>query len=442
DPYFVCKLMSLSIFPERGLRGGVFYCDQTLLAIHTPTSREIYADYREAIDRHVESFDVPTSKAVEPLPGDTVSFLSRWEHEADHLRRHLATSLGFLFHHLQLWHTLALEREFPVAIRVRPEAPFPVFTRSQVRDLANFWTGDLRDDLARYGREPLAHREKLLYVSQNILARSLFHPVEERQVCAAILALSRYNLIARSALPESSCKFAEDWRGGVASAGNLSAPAIDEAIFTGEALFEFMAVVEEMSIEFELQRQRPLGASAAYDLMIAETRYNCVSRLWLGMFPEIGSRWDRALVATNTPRRPFHFARMYPIELFAVVDLALWIPVGPQGIQSSRGVLSWADIDPGHRFLRAMKLLRSRYSGASFHWLSSNYDADNRVFVDAQNQFADHFGWPRAGELAASWLSFLQRGNAAQPLAPLFLTHPGAARMEAARRLLKYRQKD
>lgn len=301
-------------------------------------------------------------------PGDTpllspeeAEVVLKLEHEIDHLHRVLATSFG-LFDHL------VRSRQVDLLLRGRAEFESP---------------GGAPD-----GR-----------------------PVEA--------ALRYGGLSAALTCPSSATDdgwrdgpdlFADVWRGGggLAPGGCGSAPRTAYQIratertrpLGGLVFLELFALVREVS----LRSYAGLDRAAVDDLFYQPT------------YQQVGQLWKRA-VRDPLVRLPDRVSGVWPggvdpqqvlpVECYAAADLALWPPLGPAG---PVGAAAWRDVQPGHRFLRALEVISDLVPDRT---PTANLAAESERLRDVQGVVCSALGWPTPTRVAAAWEGHLRAAVAA-----------------------------
>jgi len=157
-----------------------------------------------------------------------------------------------------------------------------------------------------------------------------------------------------------------------------------------------------MSIIHELCWRSRLGGEIDGwgELVAGDQRYKRILILWHSVFPD-------SMYFDQGEMRPTDLItdayRMYPVEFYALLDLALWIPFTPRGFRTPRRPIRWEDVQPGHRFQRAVALWKE--SGRRLTPISS--DERERCFDETQEWVAERMGWESPRGLAIEWSEYL-----------------------------------
>jgi hypothetical protein len=141
------------------------------------------------------------------------------------------------------------------------------------------------------------------------------------------------------------------------------------------------------------------GSAAAKDLERG-AEYSILLEIWMrGISKEDFSRRP----AGTTPLKLLAASRMWPLELFAAAELALWIPMGPSGLIIKDLPLGWQDIDPGLRFWRCIQAIKA----TAIPLTPIDDEEAGERFVAIQDFLAARFGWPSPKKLAKQWLNYV-----------------------------------
>jgi hypothetical protein len=172
-------------------------------------------------------------------------------------------------------------------------------------------------------------------------------------------------------------------------------PEIDE--FLGaQHLYEQMAILQELSYRTLLGG----GMDTWITLLSEDVRYRRVLNLWHHYFPHAHALDNGRMRDTDIVSDIY---RIFPVEFYAALDLALWVPFLPTGFSGVSGAVRWEDVQPGHRFLRAIQFLKD--AGTQLTPIT----ADHREarFSEVQNWVASELGWMPAEKLAFAWHEYL-----------------------------------
>jgi hypothetical protein len=391
----------------------IFKSQQSILGIDAGNHlRSALADHPEPSATKGEIFS--------GVPDAAVDFNVTYRHEQDHLRRILCTSFGLLIHHLQSNDAGVLQRSFCGAMGDRALDSFPVFDSADAIRL--------RKSLLNKGIEPFIEILKTespqkylaLYCSRKALVRALVDGIPKDELSLALGGLltiktnrerpAELNMDAPEALILKTCL------------------EIQNSKLNGRSLLEFLATYQGLNT----MMQQGGHGKIALATLAAGDEYNLIPRLWNGMFGDSGGFAEGSGSNDDFDLSAF---RTLPLELFAAVDLALWIPAGPLGLCSKRKELGWADLEPGIRFWRCMDLLKQAGIGPS------SIDCKDNVqrFRETQDALANHLGWPTVDELAQEWLAFFEESKMSGTFDGYFLEHPGDKRISLSTSLLRLR---
>ena len=167
-------------------------------------------------------------------------------------------------------------------------------------------------------------------------------------------------------------------------------------VLGAQALLEFFAVGKESSYAaFAIDK-----SAVPVEDYRKVTLYNLVGAIWRDLYqfpmPVVSAEsWTEDAQPLNGKR--------FPIELYAAVDLALWVPFTPDGWVQG---MEWLDVHPGWRFLKILDLLKA--TDKPMTPFSSADAMTDEHFEGLQAEWAIQLGWPKASELARDWLAALE----------------------------------
>jgi len=301
------------------------------------------------------------------------------------LRRQFSTSSGLLRLHLQSLLVTACQQLITACRSQNIDIPFPLLERWNVRRTHSELFADCLMLLAECRNVDVATGAAIraLMASAGIWGIESGTSLQNR-----VLADSAMLLVAREGSFEPL---------GVATP-HLR-PEIDEWLGATQ-LYEHMAMLQELSYRTLLGG----GMAEWRSLVDADLRYSMIMRLWHHFFPQ--ARWaDVGSMRSDDVITDVY--RVYPVEFYAALDLALWIPLSPNGFAGSSRPLHWEDIQPGHRFLAALSTLKN--SGRDLTPVTS--DEREFQFRATQRWLAARLGWPSPEVLANEWRDYLQTGG-------------------------------
>ena len=172
---------------------------------------------------------------------------------------------------------------------------------------------------------------------------------------------------------------------------SASRQELDEGV-GAHHLYEHMAVLHELSVRCQFAA----NIDAWAEMCASDKRYRIIANYWQKYFPSI----QHELLPTDLIAEPY---TIYPIEFYAILDLALWIPYVPSGILPG---FRWEDVQPGHRFVRLVHLLRAANSKSLTPVGSLSPNERNNHFEQIQGKLATLLGWPEPRTLARQWLDY------------------------------------
>lgn len=324
------------------------------------------------------------------VPFAARQFMAIRAHEQDHFRRLLGTTFGFLGDSLRcLWLALAAKRIGETA-EPGSHSLFPLMPSH--RPVSSTFEGSLRSVQAQAERG-LHTVESIRGISS--LLEALLDDVKTPDSASAFWFLAN----GQTELAESLLGVVDPatWMG---SAPCLVDNSGKRHSLTGRHLLEFFAIGEHANAFLRTGSElRDID-----ELMSNESRHYSLAILaWHSI---VGSQ-DLAQVGGQRKRDDdliIDWYRLFPFELYAAADLALWPPFYPDADFSIEGKLKWADIDPGRRFVRALSYFAE--SGLTPGPIPVEYR--NERFLEIQAGICRRFGWPSPELLAAKWLAHLQ----------------------------------
>ncbi len=404
--------------PDARLRSGLAFFLPDCLYIDVARSREQLAALK--LEELKAALQAAASKATRgeifsAAPAAPKHFVAEMAHEHDHLRRYVGTSFGLLTHYLHCKTLEQLPPAFDELARSGADG-LPLLVRSK--------RAGLRGEALS---ENLSVTAMLAGLQDLYLALDRSVPLEHFRLGEEVLRreLDLAGLKLRP-LRESCRRYRTD----------QTSPTFDfrgdSKRFTARTLLEFFAVGAQgnalLNLGDELHPVAELISDGSLD-------YSFIHVLWDRQFPlehlPLPGQQDR-----ESDQPSVDYYRMYQFELFTLLDLALWVPFGPEGFVAGDGTLGWEDINPAFRFLRAMDVLRGwRVEGTT---IPGNEASRNHLFGDLQERVCAVLDWPTPQLLARSWLKALQRPERwKRPR--FFLDALSRYRREATTKLLQFR---
>lgn len=361
---------------------------------------------------------------------------ARMGHERDHLFRHWSTSYGFFQDHLAALSGLAFRFAFTSAREHQRGFLFPLLNEpkqkrlldgigSVGRDTGDFFA-EVKEFGLFYGRSDAHTKDCLMYLGHESLARALKDSISRKffPLPFHTLALTDKRVFRSSSsgmqlaawMPEFEIDLYEHSSPWLARTLNesLVAGEPEKYLLGATHLMEFMAVVHEMGHCEILNPSRPswhelleLKDKSSMALIATDQyQYQLVWDYWENTFGEDSFLRESSIWFS------------IPMELFAAVDLALWMPITPSGFRSPRGNLTWLDIQPGWRFIKILRQLREIGLTPSSH--PNKLEDRNQRFRMIQAEICGALGWATVEEIATEWIRFFDASIAKGGLDPKF----------------------
>lgn len=347
--------------PAYGLSGAPLRFDPGTLCVHS-----------ELPHNEFRLFSLnPSSKDWNAEPADD---RARVMHEFDHLVRTLSTSHGIVRHSLvsllcasaiQYVSTSEgiLQRTFPLELPGHP-----------LVQIARTAGGNVGRLLTTADKWHPAHRHLLRYVCY----RQLLDAWDGRRPALPHL------LEAGLALFEAAV------RGGIGSDGNTPrflSPWDDNEVPEWRAIHDLSDYVSPF-----------IGAAAMYESFAVETelifaqrfgrtKQNSTDLLGGELYRVSAELFHRVFLNRGT--------RRVPLEFDAVLGLSLWVPFTLHGTAMRTETFHWSDLEPGHRFLRAIgELLDMRYDDWHYGEEESDPGGCDAPIIEIQETLAARLNWP------------------------------------------------
>ncbi len=355
------------------------------------------------------------------VPDEAKQFLAVRAHEQDHLRRLLSTTFGFLCDTVRhQWVTLGAQ---VVAATARSNCEHLVPFRTPLVPPRMSFAGALA---TLRQRADDGHPLDPLFRGNFDLLEALIDDVSPGEFASALWGLTNGDPAAVAALAA-----------GVNVGRKLCAahPMSDKSGralgLTARHLLELFAIGEHGN---GLLRTGTELADVENLLKGSDHEYAMTLLAWRSVFPEAG--WPE--VADQARREDdliIEWYRLFPFELYVAADLALWPPFIPTEDLLIDGELTWADVQPGRRFAKALATLQEL--GVEPSVIPA--DGRNERFLDLQARVCARLGWPTPHRLATEWAAALARHAGAKTTPWASLDGPADYRVTNALRLLAAR---
>jgi hypothetical protein len=360
-------------------------CDQATCTLYTAMSRqEVQTQFRISELQRALSDAPPTisrEMAFSAVPRDAIACFATLHHEMDHLRRQFSNPCGLLALHLRSRLIEACQHLILEERNRGSEFPFPLLLKFERAD----WLSHAISDPVRLVERWMAQNDQSRTVLTALATSAGIRGLEQG-------ARVRDRVLTDAAMLRASGdgRFAP-----IGFAHPYLQPEIDESIGSIH-IYEHMALLHELC-----WRSRLGGEMQDWgELIEGDQRYRRILMLWHSFFPD-AMHLDQGAMRLKDLITDVY--RMYPVEFYALLDLALWIPFTPHGFRTTKRALRWEDIQPGHRFHRSIALLRD-----SGHPLTPITSEDREKRFDATQEWvADELDWERARNLANEWAEYL-----------------------------------
>ena len=352
---------------------------------------------------------------VPRLPVDDLVLVAKLEHELDHMQRHLATSYGLVYHLIRSrMADLFFRRPSLSASDDAARLPWYPTQRRRIRSeehavdrnekryvsyrsLLNIWTCD--------GTSPSSPNAGECRAAFAALACDLFPEG------LAMRPPERAQHGRRAWFPVWNDEQGRPFKMGAA------------------ALLEMLALSRELS----LMRYANLPEHRD-EAQFGSSIYRQAAYVWKDVF-------KLPLILNTTPsqiwrRLGYRSISAPPWELQLAVDLALWMPLGPNGAVPADARFGWEDIHPGWRFARILNLLRQQ---TKWHVEPAITHGANDWVRSTQKEWCQQLGWPAPDELIDVWMAWLADGFRRQTLERRYI-EDDRSRWAASLNLLAYRQ--
>jgi hypothetical protein len=298
------------------------------------------------------------AKRLRQEPDDIRGLAAHIRHETDHLRRHLGTGYGLFYHYLNS----ALPPYFfdwcSAIIRKESSLKFPLLTGAHVVKLR----------LGKF-QEMIENDEELAALAWSAtldLIRLLDGDkcLTPHQVPAMHMITILSELASRPEVPYRASNlelnpYPEDPSlSSFIAFGEPYSPQLMGKKFGAKHLLEALAFTSEQSFGLLSGRQ-----SDVWNDFIGMTDYTLITTFWKLFFGDSAYLKNQLDPDTNDLHIPDEISvHIWPLELAAALDLALWIPIGPYGLMSNGRSLYWEDIHPDGDFSKFALILRQKVS--------------------------------------------------------------------------------
>jgi hypothetical protein len=321
-------------------------------------------------------------------PEETRLVIARLLHETAHLRHHLCTSFGYIYHVLNTLLTrsfvsgMATEKlpfDFPIWTIPRPEEPdertFSFMEYNILLDLQQCFDGSrpVAPDAPPAG----------LILLDMFLRQAAGRPLEKEDKHWFIMQFRHDNTELVPFLSRTA----------------PYVPQLFGSLFGGRHLLEALAFTREISFAMLSGAHDPRWSD-----MSGEAEYGIVLEFWNRLFVE-GAVLLKSREATKPEPLERGFEKYWPLELIAAIDVALSIPIGPSGLFEHTRPLTWHDIHPGWRFIQIC--LHLKRTGARWHKIPEDPSGTDILLCEIERSICDSLGWPHLSDLYMDWLEFL-----------------------------------
>jgi len=404
--------------PQAGRdRAALMSCDQlaSVLHLNLPRSelRDRFAIHELQDALHASAQDASRAEAFRSVAEPVKDYFATINHELDHLRRQFSTSCGLLNLYLHSQLVASSQQMALEAQKQEDEFPFPL--------LGRFARSPWLDSVIKLPPDFYKRCQELAPIS----AMALWALGN----AAAIRGLEVGSTIHGRVLSDMAffIPFEEKRFSPIGIVQPPIEPEIDEWL-GAQHLLEHMAMVEELSCRTKIG-----GAMTEWTRLLSEdNRYRKIMQLWFHFFPN-SHVLDQGVMRPGD--RITDVYRICPIEFYAILDLALWPPFTSRGFFRKNGSVRWEDIQPGHRFLRGMGVMRDARTRLT------PFTADDREgrFDEVQRFIAAELGWETPENLAAAWYDYLLSERLCND--GLFVGHKDDTVFRIARTMLGHRIK-
>lgn len=302
-------------------------------------------------------------------PNETKLFIARLAHESAHLRHHLATTYGYAYHVMNTWIARTLARGIRALTEKSTRVSFPLLpaiaSESELHEdyrgllaLQYAFDGDVGDEMPYSPPAALGILDLILRMTAG---RASARPEMLDQLASPIPRNPRLLPFLRRDNP-------------------FVPRLLENRPFGARHILETLAFTREISVALVTGAINPSWAD-----MMGLDDYGLVLRFWKTMFE---------------PRRA-------TLEFLAALDLALCVPITPEGLYESEPQLQWHDVHPGWRYLQICDLWKRQ----KHEWVDIPRDVQetDKVMLELEMTAAKDLGWPQPHEMLAHWMDFFRR---------------------------------
>jgi hypothetical protein len=170
-------------------------------------------------------------------------------------------------------------------------------------------------------------------------------------------------------------------------------------------------------------------------LSTASGEYRQLIDLWNSHFGEIKTP-PMIEQPRGVGKSVFNWYLKFPLEFYVAADLALWLPFFPDQEYVVPESLSWHDVSPASRFVKALAYFEK--TGLRPSPIPPN--GRNQMFVDLQDAICREYAWPTPTALVSAWKMAIDDSLAQKSMLWSEMDGTGLVRAEMASQLLSLRQ--
>jgi hypothetical protein len=324
---------------------------------------------------------------IRELPEQTRLFIARLFHETSHLRHHLCTTFGYLYHVINT----AVARHFVADMQLYE--PSETFTFPLLKNVFGQQLEDHACSVRMYSG--LLNLQRCLdgdATNNRGLPVPAAFAVLNAQLGDFTGLPDQLNNIGTFFSPPSTPELI-----GFISRAIPYTPQILGVPVGGRHLLEALAFMKEASFGILTEAQND-----QWNDMLGQDAYGLILEFWVTLFGKESAFYHNPVVSDIVSDDVAR--RAYPLELIAAIDVALCLPVVPDGIAASDRPLTWSDVHPGWRFIQVCMMLKRR--GKPWREIPRElHDADS-VMVDIEREMCEELGWPHVFDVNVKWMDF------------------------------------